>query len=270
LVNEKTKLVIINSPSNPTGGVLTKEDLEETSSLLRDKAHPEFRVLSDEVYEEILFDGIKHESILSEPGMAERTILLNCHSKTFAMTGWRVGYAVLPSVEEADVFFQWNVNTYSCTPPFIQMAAKEALDNPLLKDSVAFMRQKFQQRRDVIIEALNRIDGFNCVSPQGAFYAFPNISGACQRLGILDYYREMKEKNRETAQPATLFQKFALYRHGVATLDRAAFGSINAEGQHFLRVSLASDLESLKEGVRRLEAASRDKDGMAEFIDNLP
>ena len=162
-------------------------------------------------------------------------------------------------------FFQWNVNTYSCTPPFIQMAAKEALDNPQNKHIVACMRSEFQRRRDVVVEALNRIDGFTCTMPKGTFYAFPNICGVCQKLGILEYFSQQKKKGKHVAHPSALFQKFALHIHGVATLGRVAFGTIESEGQHFIRLSLASDLETLKEGVRRLESASKDSNALILF-----
>ena len=266
LVTNRTKLIIINSPSNPTGGVLTREDLRQVAEILKRKAHPDFRVLSDEVYEAILFDGLAHESIVSEPGLAGHTVIMNSHSKTYAMTGWRLGYALLPTLEEADAFFQWNVNIYSCTPPFIQMAAAAALDNPENREIVRFMRKTFQRRRDMVIEALNRIDGVRCVQPKGAFYAFPNIEGVCERLGILEHTARLQDKDRSAPQPSTLFQMFALYQHGVATLDRPAFGTRNIEGRHFLRISLASDLESLQEGVRRLEIAAQDEKGFSQFI----
>lgn len=266
LVNRKTKLIILNSPSNPTGGVLTRDDLAQLSKILKAKAHPEFRILSDEVYEEILFDNLTHRSVISQPGMTEHTVILNSHSKTFAMTGWRIGYALLPTRMEAEAFKQWNINTSSCTPPFIQMAAKEALDNPENRKIVAAMRNKFQERRDIVIEALNRIEGVRCVKPTGAFYAFPNIEGVCRRLGAIDYWREKIEQDTKVPSPATLFQLFTLYRHGVATLDRNSFGTIDSQGQHFLRISLASDLASLTEGVRRLAAAASDQIGFQEFL----
>jgi aspartate/methionine/tyrosine aminotransferase len=267
LVTKRTKLVIINSPSNPTGGVLTWGDLAQIAEILKAKAHPEFRVLSDEVYEEIVFDNQAHLSIISQPGMEDHTIILNSHSKTFAMTGWRVGYALLPTEEEAQVFKKWNINTFSCTPPFIQMAAKEALDNPENQVIVAAMRDTFQKRRDVIVEELNQIQGIKCVKPAGAFYAFPNIEGVCRDLGALDYWAENNKQGVKVPPPSTLFQLFALYYHGVATLDRTSFGTIDSQGQHYLRISLACDLETLNEGVRRLKAATADMEGFKEFLD---
>ena len=265
LVNPNTKLVILNSPSNPTGGVLSRDDLSALWGVLKKQAHPHFRILSDEVYEKILFDGRTHESIMAEPGAAKHTILLNSHSKSFAMTGWRVGYVVLPNVVEARLFRQWNVNTYSCVAPFIQNAARQAMraeENAMI---VADMVREFEARRDLVIEALNRVPGFRCATPAGAFYAFPNVSEACNHLGILNRHREYAAQGLRPLAPATIFQLFALYRHGVATVDRGAFGRIGSEGQHFVRISLASDRESLMEGVRRLAAAATDTAGCDAF-----
>lgn len=265
LITRQTKLIIINSPSNPTGGVLTADDLARTAELLRAKAHPQFRVLSDEVYDHILFDGAVHLSIASLPGMAEHTIIMNSHSKTYAMTGWRVGYAVLPTAEEAKVFKTWNINTYSCTPPFIQAAARQALDDPQNQVVVAKMVEQFQVRRDAVVEALNRVDGFSCAKPAGAFYAFPNVGQACKNLGIMAECQRLEKEGRAPAPPSTVFQHFALYRHRVAAVDRAAFGTIDCRDEHYVRISLASDLDTLMEGVRRLADAATDRQGFREF-----
>ena len=265
-ISRKTKLVILNSPSNPTGGVVSRNELDELASLLIEKAHPHFRVMSDEVYDHILFDGNKHHSIVGSPGMQKRTILINSLSKTYAMTGWRVGYAVLPSKEEAQVFKRWNINTYSCTPPFIQMAGKQALDEDVNKVIIADMVAQFQQRRNFVIKAINEIDGFHCISPSGAFYAFPNIAEVCEQLGIIDFHSKMGCSKPNFPAPSTIFQLFALYGHGVATLDRGAFGTINSEGQHFIRVSLASNLDTLEAGLRCLGAAARDEKGAQNFM----
>jgi len=240
MVNRKTKLLVINSPSNPTGGVLTKEDYIAT--IMEEQAHPHYRILSDEVYEEIVFDGNNHHSIISQPGMKARTIILNCHSKTFAMTGWRIGYAVLPTKEEAHALRLWSINIYSCTPPFIQVAAKEALDNPVNKKITQKMCALFQERRDVIVPLINAVDGMHCTRPGGAFYAFINVADVCERL------------------------VFALYKHGVATLDRSAFGVLGSEKQHYIRISLASDIETLKLGVSKLADAAVDVNGFKDFL----
>lgn len=267
LITPKTKLLIINSPSNPTGGVLTRADLEDIAGVIRKKAAPGFRIYSDEVYEDILFDGHRHESILTVDGMEDKTILVSGHSKSYAMTGWRLGYAVLPTPEEAAVFKQLNINIISCTPPFIQEAGRQALDGPENVDIVASMGREFQQRRDVVVDALNAIDGITCNKPEGAFYVFPNIGGVCEKLGIVDFHASLDADTKRKTSPSTIFQLFALYEHDVATMDRPSFGRIGSEGKHFLRLSTATDMESLKEGVRRIEAASLDTEGCKRFME---
>ncbi len=262
MVNRKTKLLVINSPSNPTGGVLTKEDLANVATIMEKQAHPDYRILSDEVYEEFVFDGNEHHSIISQPGMKDRTIIMNCHSKTFAMTGWRIGYAVLPTKEEAQALKLWAINIYSCTPPFIQVAAKEALDNPVNKEIIQKMCALFQERRDVIVPLINEIGGMHCKLPGGAFYAFINVADICERLGAIEF----SAGSPESILPSTLFQLFALYKHGVATLDRSAFGMLGSEKQHYIRISLASDIETLKLGVSRLADAAVDVDGFQDFL----
>ena len=262
MVNRNTKLLIINSPSNPTGGVLTKEDLAGIAKIMEEQAHPDYRIYSDEVYEEFVFDGNVHHSIASQPGMSERTIIMNCHSKTFAMTGWRIGYAVLPTREEAHALRLWSINLYSCTPPFIQMAAREALDNPVNTGIIQQMKARFQERRDVIVPLINAVDGMHCNMPGGAFYTFINVAEACERLGAIEF----SAGRPEAPPPSTLFQLFALYRHGVATLDRAAFGMLGSEDQHYLRISLASDINALKAGVTRLAEAAADVNGFQAFL----
>ncbi|THB78713.1 MAG: aminotransferase class I/II-fold pyridoxal phosphate-dependent enzyme [Desulfobacteraceae bacterium] len=265
LISRKTKLIILNSPSNPTGGMLTQDDLDAIADLAARNAHPHFRILSDEVYEKIIFDSREHISILSNPRVTEHTILMNSHSKTYAMTGWRIGYAVLPTIEEARLFRQWNINTCSCVPPFIQAAAQQAIDDPANDTEVAQMTQQFETRRDAVIQALNEIPGICCMTPGGAFYAFPNISGICQALGILEHYERLREQGLNPIQPASMFQLFLIYHHGVATVDRSSFGSLFCENEHYIRLSLASDLDTLEEGVRRIGAASSDTEGWAQF-----
>ena len=262
LVNRKTKLLIINSPSNPTGGVLTREDLAGIAKIMEEQAHPEYRIYSDEVYEEFVFDGKDHHSIASQPGMMARTIIMNCHSKTFAMTGWRIGYAVAPTREEAHALRLWSINLYSCTPPFIQMAAKEALDNPVNIGIIQQMKARFQERRDVIVPLINAVGGMHCNMPAGAFYTFINVAEACERLGAIEF----SASHPEAPPPSTLFQLFSLYKHGVATLDRSAFGLLGSENQHYLRISLASDIDALKAGVTRLAEASTDVNGFQAFL----
>ena len=267
LITAKTKVIVINSPSNPTGGVIAESDLREIAGVIREKASPECRVYSDEVYEYILFDGHRHVSIASMPGMAERTVLVSGHSKTYAMTGWRLGYALLPTREEAELYKTFNVNIVSCTPPFIQMAGKAAIENEENAGIIADMVRHFEARRNYVVDALNAIDGVTCAKPEGAFYVFPNIAGVCESLGVLDAYERLSEEARAKTTPSTLFQLFALYSHGVATMDRRSFGQIGSEGKHYLRLSTATDLESLKEGVRRIEAASKDREGFLAFME---
>ncbi|NQU03654.1 MAG: aminotransferase class I/II-fold pyridoxal phosphate-dependent enzyme [Syntrophaceae bacterium] len=266
LITEKTKVLIINSPSNPTGGVLSEGDLRDIAGIIKDKADPAIRIYSDEVYEEIIFDGKSHHSILSIPDMTGKTIMVGGHSKTYAMTGWRLGYAVLPTVEEATLFRQFNINIISCTPPFIQEAGRAAIENQENRKIIASMVKAFEQRRDMAIEGLNSIDGIRCTNPEGAFYAFPNIGGVCEKLGVIESYESLSPEIRENTSPATLFQMFLLYHHGVATLDRRSFGTIGSEGRHYLRLSLATDMESLKEGIRRIDAASGDMEGFRKFM----
>jgi len=266
LITPKTKVLFINSPSNPTGGVLTEEDLKDIARVIKDRADPSIRIYSDEVYEDIVFDGKEHESILSIPETAEKTVLVSGHSKSYAMTGWRLGYAVLPTVEEAMVFRQLNINILSCTPPFIQEAGREALDNEENRGIIAGMVNEFERRRDLVVDGLNRIDGVRCTRPEGAFYVFPNIGGVCKKLGIIEAYQKLPPQTKQRTSPSTIFQMFALYHHGVATMDRRSFGAIGTEGKHYLRLSTATDMESLKEGLRRIEAASLDTEGFERFI----
>ncbi len=266
LITPRTKLIILNFPSNPTGGVATPEQLRTIAAVVLDMCGPEVRVYSDEIYENIVFDGQAHCSIASVPGMQARTIISSGLSKSFAWTGGRIGYAVLPTAEEAAAFKNMNINYFSCVPPYNQEGGREALDNPLSAPWMADMAQTFEKRRDVILARLNAIEGVTCQKPGGAFYLFPNISGLCERLGALAAYDRLSEDIRRQTSPSALFQLFALYHHHLAVMDRRSFGAIGAEGLHFLRLSIAADLETLEEGVRRLELAGRDTDGFAAFM----
>jgi aspartate/methionine/tyrosine aminotransferase len=266
-LSERTKLVILCSPSNPTGGVLPAGLLAEVAEVVRERCHPEVRIYSDEIYEDILFDGEAHHSIASLPGMEERTVLVSGMSKGFAMTGWRLGYAVLPTAEEALRFRQLNINTVSCVPPFVQRAGIAALDRERSAEAVARMVAAFQRRRDWVVPALEAIDGVRCQNPKGSFYVFPNVEGICRRLGIFEAYAGLAPEAQRRTSPAGMLQMFLLYRHGVATMDRSSFGKIGAEGQHFLRLSIAASLERLQEGVGRIGRASSDVDGFAAFLD---
>ena len=267
LITAKTKLIILNFPSNPTGGVATEEQLHSIAEIIMSRCSSDVRVYSDEVYESIIFDGQKHFSIASVPGMEERTIISSGLSKSFAWTGGRIGYAVLPTTQEADIFKTMNINYFSCIPPYNQEGAREALENPQSGPWQAEMNATFEKRRDVIFEKMNAIDGITCQKPGGAFYLFPNISGVCEKLGVFDAFLGLSSETKQKTSPSTLFQMFALYGHKVAVLDRKSFCSIGAEDMHFLRVSIAADLATLEEGVRRIAAAGKDADGFRRFVE---
>lgn len=266
LIDNRTKLVYFNFPSNPTGGVASAAQLEELASVLRDKLPDGARVYSDEVYEAILFDGEQHRSIASLPGMAERTIIVSGVSKTYSWTGGRIGWAVFPTVEEAQLFKNLNINYYSCVPGFTQIGAQAAIESPESPREIARMVAAFQQRRDVIVRALNEIDGITCGTPKGAFYLFPNIAGVVRSIGALDAHAALTPIMRTRTTPATLFQLFLLFRYGVATLDRKSFGVIGSEGKHYLRMSIATSLEQLEEAVVRIAAAASDREGFRRFV----
>lgn len=266
LITPKTKLIMFCSPSNPTGGVLPATLLAEVAAVIRERCGPHVRVYSDEIYEHMLFDGVEHASIATQPGMAERTIIASGHSKGFAMTGWRLGYAVLPSAEEAQAFKRQVIQTTSCVAPFTQEAGRVALESPASYEAIARMVAEFQTRRNWVVPALNAIPGVRCRTPQGAFYVFPNIGGVCERLGVLDAYAALDPAAQRRTSPSRLFQLFALYRHGVAVLHRESFGTRGAEGEHYVRLSIATSLDTLREGVRRLAATADDCDGFAHFM----
>jgi aspartate/methionine/tyrosine aminotransferase len=266
LITPRTKLIFLNFPANPTGGVSTREQLEEMADVIRRKASPEVRVYSDEVYEAILFDGARHESIASVPGMAQRTVIASGVSKTYSWTGGRLGWAVFPTAREAAVFKTLNINVYSCVPPYNQMGAKVALESPQSPPAIRRMVAAFQERRDVVVRGLNAIPGITCRTPKGAFYAFPNISGVCEALGAIEAYQRFPVGLRERTSPATLFQMFLLFRHHVATLDRRSFGVIGAAGRHYLRLSIATGLDDLEEALVRVAAAARDREGFQAFV----
>lgn len=266
LVSRRTKLVFLNFPSNPTGGVATRAQLEDIADVILRNAPPDARVYSDEVYEAILFDGAKHESIASVPGMERRTVIVSGASKTYSWTGGRLGWAVFPTAAEAAVFKNLNINVYSCLPAYNQLGAKVAIESPESAPEIARMVAAFQERRDYVVEALNAIPGITCQKPKGAFYAFPNIGGACEALGAIDAWQRLPVAARQRTSPATLFQMFLLLRHHVATMDRRSFGAIGSEGRHFLRISIATGLQDLKEAVARIAAAARDRRGFARFV----
>ena len=198
--------------------------------------------------------------------MEQRTLIASGHSKSFAMTGWRLGYVVLPTLEEAEVFKNFNINIISCTPPFIQEAGREALESPETAAAVGKMVTAFEERRTVVVDKLNTIAGISCVMPKGAFYVFPNVGGACESLGAIEAFENLSEEEQQRSSPSTMLQMFILYKYGVATMDRPSFCRIGSEGEHYLRLSTATDLEQLQEGLSRIEAAVSDADGFAEFV----
>ena len=268
LLTERTKVLMLCSPSNPTGGVLPKSLLEEVAALVRERGRPDIRIYSDEIYEHITFDGFEHTSMASLPGMDRHTIIASGHSKGYAMTGWRLGWCVLPTAEEALRFKQININTVSCVPPFIQQAAREALENPKTWEVVGSMVAEFKRRRDYVVPALNAIPGISCANPLGAFYVFPNITGVCESLGATAHYESLPDSLKASTSPATLISRFLLYYHGVALVDRRSFGVIGSEGQNFLRLSYAADMDSIREGIRRIAAGVADHDGFARFLND--
>ncbi len=223
LITPRTRLLFINSPANPTGGVLTRDDLERISALAIEH---DLWVVADEIYGRILYDGAEHVSIASLPGMAERTIILDGFSKTFAMTGWRLGYAVVPP-SLIEMYGQLLINTISCAPTFAQVGAVEALVGP--QDDVEAMVVEFKARRDLLVEGLNAIPGVRCATPVGAFYAFPSIAGTGLTGG------EMADR--------------LLHEAGVCVLAGTAFGHIGTE---HIRISYANSRENLTEALGRI------------------
>ena len=266
LITKRTRLIILNFPSNPTGGVATAAQLEEIAEVIRRKAPAHTRVYSDEMYEDILFDGNRHRSIASLPGMAERTIIVSGVSKSFAWTGGRIGWAVFPTGEEALVFRNLNINYFSCVPAYNQLGAAVALESPLSAVEIARMCQAFAERRDMMVAGLNAIPGVTCRKPGGAFYLFPNIAGMCEQLGAIASYAKLPADLRARTSPATLVQMFLLWRHQVATMDRRSFGRIGSEGQHYLRFSIATAYTDLETGLKRFRAATEDRAGFQQFI----
>lgn len=266
LITPKTKVIFLCSPSNPTGGVLSKEELAGIAKVIRENAPADVRVYADEIYEHCIFDGEQHHSIAIEPGMADKTIIASGHSKGFAMTGWRLGYAVLPTAQEALVFKQITINTVSCVPPFIQEAGRVALESKESAPYVDKMVSAFQTRRDWVVSALNDIPGVRCQNPKGAFYVFPNVAGMCEQLGIIETYNALPADKKAHTSPSSMLQMFLLYKHGVATMDRNSFGKVGVTNEHFLRLSIATSMERLQEGVSRMRTAATDRDGFQAFL----
>jgi aspartate aminotransferase len=224
LINDRTKLIILNSPQNPTGGILERREIEQIARAIGDR---NIMILSDEIYSRLLFDGGQHFSIMSVPGMQERTILLDGFSKTYAMTGWRMGYGVMRPDLAAHIT-RLMTNSNSCTASFTQIAGVEAIRGD--QNSVDHMRDEFQKRRDVFVAGLNKIKGFSCRMPKGAFYVFPNI-------------KQTRRKSKPLADAL-------LEQAGVAALSGTAFGEF---GEGYLRFSVANSLENLNEALSRLD-----------------
>jgi aspartate/methionine/tyrosine aminotransferase len=225
LITPRTKLLVINSPENPTGGVLTRDDIERIAELAQ---RHDLVVLSDEIYSRILYDGAEHVSIASLDGMLDRTITLDGFSKTYAMTGWRMGYAVVPDWL-VKAYSQLVINTISGVTAFAQAGAIEAIRGP--QTEVDAMVEEFRARRDLIVDGLNAIPGFDCLRPQGAFYVFPDISGT----GLTG--AELAERLLQEA--------------GVCVLAGTAFGGV---GTHHIRISYANSRENLTEALSRIKA----------------
>jgi len=266
LVTDDTGLIFLNFPSNPTGGVATREQLEGLSELILERTDPTVRVYSDESYEAITFDGDEHISIASMPGMEARTIIASGVSKTYAWTGGRVGWAVYPTVLEAEVHRKLAINFFASLPPYNQWGAIEALRSPESPRAIGRMVDAFQRRRDLVVEGLNRIDGITCQNPKGAFYAFPNVGGALERIGVMQAYAELDADIQVQTSPATLFTLFLLYEHHVAALDRRSFSRHGSEGQHYIRISTANSDDELMTAVERIADAAHDAEGFARFM----
>jgi aspartate aminotransferase len=266
LITPKTKLIFMNFPSNPTGGVATREQLEEIAEVIKRKCDPNIRIYSDEIYENILFDGAKNYSIASVEGMQDKTIIATGASKSYSWTGGRIGWVVFPSVDEALLFKNLNINYFSCIPPYNQEGARVAIESPLSKDSIAEMNTAFEERRDFVVNALNNMPGVECQLPKGAFYVFPNIAGVVKNMKIDEAYAALPEDIQKTTSPSTLFQMFLLWNYQVAMMDRKSFGQLGAENMHYLRLSIATGLEDLKIGMERMAKALADQAGFAEFI----
>ncbi len=223
LVTDKTKMIIINSPQNPTGGVLTKDDLKVIAEIALSK---DIMVLADEIYSHTLYEG-EHHSISSFPGMQEKTIILDGMSKTYAMTGWRLGYGVMRE-DLAVLVAKLQTNSNSCTASFTQRAGIECLTGP--QDEAEKMVAEFKKRRDVIVKGLNSIPKISCKTPQGAFYVFPNI--------------------KKTGWKSKKLADHLLEEAGVAVLSGTSFGEY---GEGYIRISYANSVENIKKGLERIE-----------------
>ena len=223
-ITKKTKMIVLNSPENPTGGIIPREDLKALADCLENR--DDVFVLSDEIYSKIVYEG-KSESISQFPGMKEKTIILDGFSKTYAMTGWRLGYGVMRK-DLAGKMAQLMTNSNSCTNAFVQLAGVEALKGP--QTELEKMVTEFRKRREVIVDGLNKIVGITCTKPHGAFYAFPNITGTGMNS------RKLGDQLLQNA--------------GVAVLPGISFGEY---GEGYLRLSFANSVENIKKALDRIE-----------------
>ncbi|MCA2001667.1 MAG: aminotransferase class I/II-fold pyridoxal phosphate-dependent enzyme, partial [Chloroflexi bacterium] len=228
LINDKTKLIIINSPSNPTGGVIPLDDLKHIAAQAQKY---DCWVMSDEIYARIVYDGLTAPSIAALPGMKERTVIVDGFSKTYSMTGWRLGYGVMPRdlAARVDLLLTHSIGS---TAHFTQFAGLEAVTAP--QEMVDVMVAEYQRRRDVIVDGLNAVPGFSCQKPQGAFYAFPNIKG--------------------TGMNSNDLANLILEKAGVALLPGSSFG---AYGDGYLRLSYANSIENIRAGLEKINTLIR-------------
>ena len=231
-ITGKTRMIIINSPQNPTGGILSKEDLNAIAKIAIEN---DIWVMSDEIYSRIVYDG-EFNSIISIAGMKDRTILVDGFSKVYAMTGWRLGYGIMPK-ELILQMIALNTNIITCTATFTQYAGIEGLEGP--QDDTYRMVEEFKARRDMIVAGFNDFKGFKCLLPKGAFYVFPNITQACRNLGLKD---------------SQAMQQLLLHDGNVAVLPRTSFGVRNAEEkEEYIRLSYATSRENIEEGLARIK-----------------
>jgi aspartate/methionine/tyrosine aminotransferase len=234
-ITAKTRLLILNSPQNPTGGVLSAADLDAIAEVLL--RHPHVWIFADEIYSRLVYAGV-FDTLASRAGMQARTVISDGASKTWAMTGWRLGYVANRAL--APTFTRWITNTESCASQISQWAAVEAITGP--QDSVAAMRASFLERRDLIVRRLNEVPGIACKSPGGAFYAWPNVTEACRRVGAAD---------------SEAFRKRLLNDAGIAVLADIHFGRrVPGDGQH-IRFSYAASNAAIENGIDRLDAFVR-------------
>jgi aspartate/methionine/tyrosine aminotransferase len=234
-ITPKTRLLILNSPQNPTGGILTAEDLDAIADIL--SRHPQVWVFADEIYSRLVYDG-RFDSLARRAGMQPRTIVCDGASKTWAMTGWRLGYVANRAL--APTLTRWITNTESCASQISQWAALEAIQGP--QDAVDAMHAQFRARRDLIVRLLNDVPGITCKIPGGAFYAWPNVTEACKRVKAAD---------------SEAFRKRLLHEAGIAVLADIHFGRrVPGDGQH-IRFSYAASTAAIEEGIGRLDAFVR-------------